>query len=167
MRVMCRIYFKKAKNYGNGRQFPSSSLKTQQEAIQVSVSVSGSRNWTIDKMTELTEFPIFECTRRTRRIWNVALRSKFIVNPRQVLAVGHHLVTKYINKNTDFRFTGYSIPVDPEVAVMNHYRECASISTRTHPVLTRIKEMDRKILKYESRVLLNAEKYFLPQNLME
>ncbi|CAL8109718.1 unnamed protein product [Orchesella dallaii] len=142
-------------------QMKLASLVKTEEAIQPSVSVLRRRNMTNDK---LARFPIFKCTVRTKRVWNVALRSKFIVNPRQVLAVGHHLVTKYVNKSTDFRFTGYSIPVDPKLAVMNHYRECTSISSKKHPILTRIREIDRKTLKYEDRVVANAEKYFFARD---
>lgn len=94
---------------------------------------------------------VFRCVIRTKRIWNAALRSKFIVNPRQVLAVGHHLVTKFVKK-ADPRFSSNTVQVNPDIAVLHHYRECSSISSYQHPVLTRIRIIDNSILEFKQKV---------------
>lgn len=110
----------------------------------------------------LRSMPIFRCSVRTKRVWNSALRSKYIVNPREVLAVGHHIVTKYVTK-VDFRFSGNSVQVDPNIAILNHYRECASISSRKHPILTRVRETDKTMLMFRRKLIEYLFKFYVPK----
>lgn len=152
----CKEFCNKAQPKGTKKLTPPSDKELPPEII----------HFPENSTSESLKLPIFECTIRTKRIWHPALRTKFIVNPRQVLAVGHHLVTKYINKKTDFRFTpGYSVQVNPNVAIMYHYRECASISSKKHPVLDRIREEDRTMLRFQGKVLDHMHKYYLPEHL--
>jgi len=109
------------------------------------------------------ELPIFSCLIRTKRIWNVNLRSKFIVYPQHVSQVGHHGVTKFLEPTVGLAggflqepMTGSRLSksyVFPEkVLILNHYRECESISTRKNPILNRATTIDTTMLKYKHRI---------------
>jgi len=82
---------------------------------------------------------ITRCFIRTKRIWSAQDRSKFLVKPGNVVSVGHHSVTEFVQRRDPLYLAKYSKVMSKDLALMNHYRECRSLGES--------KTLERKCVK--------------------
>jgi hypothetical protein len=107
--------------------------------------------------------PVLSCTNRTKRIWNVKLRSKYVVRPLDLLQVGHHTTTKFLRGDPRL---SQSFEFPTSKMILNHYRECGSISTSSQPILNRVVIQDESMLKYAWK-LMGTNAHRLLMRMME
>ncbi len=107
----------------------------------------------------LNGFDVFDnsinCHLRTRKVWPAEMRSKYIMRPERVEQVGHHWVTKFWSDRSVRRKTNrlnHTFEFSPSDLIMNHYRSCASISTKRQPILNEMLVHDDRIMNFKQRM---------------
>ncbi|CAG7686775.1 unnamed protein product [Allacma fusca] len=96
-------------------------------------------------------FPIFSCNQRTKRIWGIHDRAKYIVKASRAVTLGHHYVTSTVDPGVP-NYSERTLYVPPTLALLNHYRECRPISTKRNPVYNRTRIPDMQIMEYKTAV---------------
>lgn len=100
------------------------------------------------------EFAVFQATMREPRLWPARSRSKMVVVPEAAVAVGHHMVHRFLQPAAKNQ-------ASPKlVAVLHHYRHCAGVRAGIHAkgseVVRQKPLMDKAILRYKSAVLAST-----------
>lgn len=96
-------------------------------------------------------FPIFRFKRREARLWPPKLRSKIIINPEHIVAVGHHMVHNFLLNTSK----NHGSP--KHVSILHHYRACVDLRLGIHGrgslVLEQETMTDVAMMKYKKTVL--------------
>jgi hypothetical protein len=95
-------------------------------------------------------FDISSCITRTKRVWNEKLRSKYLVNPRKIISVGHHTSHNFWPVSDKFRVDAF-LTADVNESLLYHYRECGSISSKQEKILNRLTIEDMTIHRVLNR----------------
>lgn len=96
-------------------------------------------------------FSVFTDTFREARLWPPKTRSKIVVMPEAVIAVGHHMVHHFLKPTSKNH-------ASPKLfAVLHHYRNCDGLRMGMHAtgskVLSQKPIQDNAMLKYKKDVL--------------
>lgn len=106
---------------------------------------------TKNNATDANELPIFRYIHREDRIWPSKLRSKMIVVPEAVVALGHHMIHHFAKGN----LKNHGAP--NTIAVMRHYRTCKEVNMGTHATGPRVLDQktvkDASMMKFRSSIL--------------
>ncbi|XP_063603295.1 uncharacterized protein LOC134779216 [Penaeus indicus] len=94
---------------------------------------------TKDDAIDINELPIFRYIHREDRVWPSKQRSKMIVVPAAVVALGHHMIHHFAKEN----LKNHGAP--NTIAVLRHYRTCKEVNMGTHATGPRV--LDQKIIK--------------------
>ena len=101
--------------------------------------------------TSRNDFSVFTDTFRESRLWPPKSRSKIVVIPEAVVAVGHHMVHHFLKPTSKNQ-------ASPKLfAVLHHYRNCDGLRMGIHAtgskVLNQKPIRDLAILKYKNHIL--------------
>lgn len=97
------------------------------------------------------ELPIFRYIHREDRIWPSKQRSKMIVVPGAVVALGHHMIHHFAKEN----LKNHGAP--NTIAILRHYRTCNEVNMGIHATGPRVLDQkpikDASMMKFKSSVM--------------